>query len=357
MFTTLVINIFAVLCPLRGAQRRRNLYCPLPIAHCPFPIGYLAIWLLAIFTMSNVANLCNAYFADLGVGVRPMSLGGAYVALADDASALFWNTAGLSQLENREFIASYSALYYGLDLQLYDGRRDQLGYHLLAYAHPLKTGSKLSSFGIGWTTFSSQLYSEKVFNFGYSLGFTRRFRAGINLKFLSLSLQENEYTKLDPDLSHLSLSRFGNSLDLSALYASPFGLHFGASVENLRPVDMGMIETERLPIKVAVGAAHRSSSNRNIQSLEVSYRNSKIDDKGDFNFKIGLEHWLLMELLALRAGYNFRFVSAGFGIRYQRLPLEVLESLDLQFDYAFLYPIASIVDSYGSHRVAISVRF
>ena len=38
----------------------------------------------------------------LGVGARSISMGGAFTGLADDASALYWNPAGITQLERSE---------------------------------------------------------------------------------------------------------------------------------------------------------------------------------------------------------------------------------------------------------------
>ncbi len=38
----------------------------------------------------------------MGVGARAVALGGAFTALADDASAMFWNPAGLTQLKKNE---------------------------------------------------------------------------------------------------------------------------------------------------------------------------------------------------------------------------------------------------------------
>jgi hypothetical protein len=35
-------------------------------------------------------------FMRIGVGARPVGMGGAYTAVADDANALFWNPAGLA---------------------------------------------------------------------------------------------------------------------------------------------------------------------------------------------------------------------------------------------------------------------
>ena len=44
---------------------------------------------------------------DMGSGARALALGGAYTAIADDASAVNWNAAGLSQVKNPEISLAY----------------------------------------------------------------------------------------------------------------------------------------------------------------------------------------------------------------------------------------------------------
>jgi hypothetical protein len=44
-----------------------------------------------------------AEFLKVGVGARAMGMGGAFVALANDATASYWNPAGLAQLREAEF--------------------------------------------------------------------------------------------------------------------------------------------------------------------------------------------------------------------------------------------------------------
>jgi hypothetical protein len=42
----------------------------------------------------------------MGVGARAIGMGGAFVAIADDASASFWNPAGLTDLKTNQFFLS-----------------------------------------------------------------------------------------------------------------------------------------------------------------------------------------------------------------------------------------------------------
>ena len=46
-------------------------------------------------------------WAQAPVGPRAIAMGGAYSSLADDASALFWNPAGLTAVEHQEFAVEY----------------------------------------------------------------------------------------------------------------------------------------------------------------------------------------------------------------------------------------------------------
>ena len=45
------------------------------------------------------------------VGTRPMSMGGAFIAVADDGNTITWNPAGLPRLRRTEFTTSYADLY------------------------------------------------------------------------------------------------------------------------------------------------------------------------------------------------------------------------------------------------------
>lgn len=53
-------------------------------------------------------------FMMIGAGVRALGMGGAFAALADDGSAVYWNSAGLSQIRDSEVSAMHAFLYNGL---------------------------------------------------------------------------------------------------------------------------------------------------------------------------------------------------------------------------------------------------
>jgi hypothetical protein len=73
------------------------------------------------------AGTSGANFLKIGQGsARAMSMGGAYVALAEGSDAMTWNPAGLAVTQQREFSFSYLRYVQDVDSPLY-----------LGYAHPM----------------------------------------------------------------------------------------------------------------------------------------------------------------------------------------------------------------------------
>ena len=66
----------------------------------------LVVLLAAMLSSRSFANGLNLN----GMGSRAVAMGGAFVALADDFSAAFWNPAGLSNFKTRVLG------FYGVDL-------------------------------------------------------------------------------------------------------------------------------------------------------------------------------------------------------------------------------------------------
>lgn len=92
--------------------------------------------LLSVLTTS----LCYAAFEDLGSGARVMGMGDAFVALADDVNASYYNPAGLTQLKRIEIQVMYAGYYLGLS----DGISDAL----IGYGQKLK--EEMGAFGLNY---------------------------------------------------------------------------------------------------------------------------------------------------------------------------------------------------------------
>ncbi len=69
---------------------------------------------VCLFVIGLLPVMCSAQTEELvvgntfGVGARSMGMGGASLGLADDFTALYWNPAGLAQIQKFELFASFS---------------------------------------------------------------------------------------------------------------------------------------------------------------------------------------------------------------------------------------------------------
>ncbi len=68
--------------------------------------------LLALPGVSNSQEYATDPFL-LGVGARALGMGSAYAAVSDDVTALYWNAAGLVQIERSEVQAQHAEQYGG----------------------------------------------------------------------------------------------------------------------------------------------------------------------------------------------------------------------------------------------------
>ena len=107
---------------------------------------YILICILLLFQPK-----ANAAFENVGVSARPMGMGGAYVALVNDTSAMIWNPAGLARLNEPEIGLNYLELY-GL-----------VNYSFVGWAYPLRLGRTV---GVSVSSSSDPdgLYQELAFD-------------------------------------------------------------------------------------------------------------------------------------------------------------------------------------------------
>ncbi len=327
-----------------------------------FKSGAKVVLVVLVMLVTGV-EAGHAYFEDLGMGSRPIGMGEAFVAVADDSNAVLWNVAGLAGLKTREINLMYSDLYSQLNGKLYTGDNDHLGFHNIGMVMPFDP--VIGSFGFTWTYFDSVFYKENTFILSYarSIGDTVfewagvkdklkdiGLDAGINLKLLNWMLTEDRYTALNPALQS-NKSRTGFTADFGLLATFPYGIKAGLSVANLIPANMGVVEYETAPINFRLGASYTyefdkkgSLVNSLLGTLELTQRNNISD------LRVGTEAWFFEHQAALRMGSTADQFAAGISylLPIARTPIK------LRFDYAFTYSY-TIQDTIGSHRVAMVV--
>jgi len=82
-----------------------------------------------VFATSKNVGTSGAQFLRLGAGARPTAMGEAFVGIADDVNALYFNPAGAARLERPEIAATHVQWFEGMD------------YEYGAFALPTKAGA------------------------------------------------------------------------------------------------------------------------------------------------------------------------------------------------------------------------
>lgn len=340
--------------------------------------GLLTMLISTLFTTPLLAagpGTTNANFLKAGQGVRPVAMGETYAALGDGLDTLYWNPAGLSQLENPT--VSFSHNFW----------LEDIGTEYLAYGTPLgifgAVGGGISVMHAG--TIPRTLEDE----FGQYNGVDGEASA------MSIAAVGNYSLKLsrliptqDPFFSNVLVgvglrivsetiadtSIFGGGIDLGALWrqtetlsAAPDksgndgkpeirdnGWRLGLTAQNL-----GMTSDKLLPIGFRAGAGYVSQKFLSPQGRGTLALDALVPIDNQLKISLGAEYAHISQNteFAVRAGYKIGneiqdldafsgfTVGAGFAI--------AASGLQYRVDYAFV--------PYGdlgiTHRLALSLAF
>lgn len=159
-------------------------------------IGVAAVSTAAVPTAAQFVQTDNtaygttsAEFLLLGAGARGAALGGSYAAMANDATALYWNPAGIAMMERpqlsasvMDYVANTRYAWVGLAFPMSGGQR-AIGIHGASFGfgdQPVYTVADP-------TGQSGQTYSvnETYVGLTYSQNFSDRFSAGVTAKMVS----------------------------------------------------------------------------------------------------------------------------------------------------------------------------
>ena len=117
-------------------------------------ICVFAIVFFSSVSMAQVEEM--ALGKTFGVGARTMGMGGASLGLADDFTALYWNPAGMAQIEKFEFFGSFSHntaiadTYFTGDAVKTTASRSQMRLNSIGFVYPLETRQGGLAVGFGY---------------------------------------------------------------------------------------------------------------------------------------------------------------------------------------------------------------
>lgn len=266
-----------------------------------------------------------------GVSSRALGLGGAFTALADDPSALYWNPAGLASLRFYELIGTYTAL--SLDRK----------YNFFSLGIPIRN---YGAVGIGFINFGvsgiegrdlagditgALSNAENAFYLSYAYEIQPGLCAGLSLKYLSHSLADYQSS--------------GYGFDLGVRYSVSPKIMVGLAIQDISSrVSWNTVSglEETFPMVYRLGGALKPFNN---------------------NARIMLDyHGVQNQSGTIRAGIEYP-VSANFGVRagfdgsgivgggYVAVPLNTMM---FALDYSFG---KDPMDLTLMHRVSLRLKF
>lgn len=263
----------------------------------------------------------SAQFLKVGVSARATGMGSAFTAVADDASALYWNPAGLVELERTE--VTMNSVSWPADIDLY--------FVGTVFRTPYLPGT----FGISARaltmdpqivrTIYRPLGTNRYFDAGsqsyglsYATYFTDRFSAGFTAHFLHMGLAERSVESL--------------SFDFGLLYRIGIrGMTLGMMVQSLGSEFTYDERSSKLPTVFKVGLA-MDLLRLGSSVLTASSGFSHPSDNAE-RMNVGFEY-SYNQFFFVRGGYNINYDSQGmaWGVGFK---IDSSQTSDIRFDYSW----------------------
>ncbi|NOX88215.1 MAG: UPF0164 family protein [Calditrichaeota bacterium] len=289
-----------------------------------------------------------ANFLTIPIGARATGMGGAFVALASDATSAYWNPAGLVRLNGNEINITHTPWLVGTDLNwlsiaLKFGPNaigvsfNQLDYgseEITTAQNPMGTGQK-------WEA------ADMAFGLSYARSLTNRFSFGATVKYIKQQIWHESATAIAMDVGLLfrtdfrgltigmNISNFGHEIKMKGKdLLQPVDIDPGNSGNNANIVANMDTDSWPLPLAFTVGLGMDVLRNKGWRVTIAGDATHPNDQKLYLNFGSEVS-W--RETLTLRAGYNSLFkemaqegLTLGFGLRYP------IGSMVVSVDYSYM---------------------
>jgi len=301
------------------------------LINLPAPYGTKGSFTGSTVSYAAGVGTSAADFLKLGPNARAVALGNAYVAVADEASAIYWNPAGLGQLRNKEFTASYLSYVEGI----------HSGF--LGFIYPRRAG--VCGIGLNYLTTSIERVKELDASLGQPLyEKDGEYTAGAFVLFLSYARRISNNLSLGLNLKVINeklddRSANAYALDFGSLWWKILGtpLRLGFNIQNLGT----KLASDSLPLNFKLGIAYSLLAERLLTGLDCNY---SLDE--DLRIALGVEY-CLKEMFFFRAGYEYgndlSNLSGGLGMKYR--------------GYNFDYSIVPYKDFGLAQRLSLSKKF
>ncbi len=328
--------------------------------------NYIILLLIGVsvnFAQNKVGTTVGD-FLTIPVGPRATGMGGAFVAVADDATSAFWNSSGLSRLPGNQFTAARadwlvgtSLNYVGVVIKLDSDNAFALSFNSLDYGdEEITTALQPNGTGQRWDAM------DLAVGLSYSRNLTDRFSIGGTLKYIQSRIWNESASAFALDVGLLFTTQF-NGLKIGMNIAN-FGTEMKLAGKDLfQPVDVdpantgnnstivSSLETDswNLPLMFTVGVGMDAV---NTEDWRWTVAADAIYPNNTTPYINGGTELVWNNILFLRVGYNSLFeeaseegLTAGAGLQYN------IGGFDLRIDYSYMD--FGIFDSINRYSVSI----
>lgn len=323
--------------------------------------------LLVLISFSLYAQYSNlgtagAQFLQIPIGARNAALGSAVVGVIDDASSVFWNPAGLANINSTSVHFSFFNWFKFFDVNAFSVARNfgdlgTIGASILVLnMERMEITTELEPNGTG-RYFDAQ---DMAVGISYARNLTDRFRFGITAKYVYQRIWNEtasgvafdvgtQYTLDFQNLTiAMAMTNFGPDLNMTGEDLNV--VHDRNATFPLNRLTPARLRTDDypLPLHFQVGIAMDLFTSEFVKSkigIDASHPN---DNKERLHF--GTE-WTFFDLLSLRGGYKYNYDDENFtfggGIK------TVFSDYKLSLDYSFsAFKILPNV-----HRISLNLEF
>ena len=300
----------------------------------------IAMLLLALFAVPAGAQVSIGGAQSLYIhpGGRPAGMGDAFVSISDDATACWWNPAGLAFLEERynvslmhsRLVPDWEDVYY--EYAAYAQKVEGLGTFGGSLIY-LTYGEQQATTPDDPTPFTTFHSYEVIPSVAYGAMIGENLGVGFNLKFIYVDLAPAEVTV---DKQQGSGTTF--AADLGVVWKLMDGRwNVGGAIQHVGPKIAYIDEDQKdpLPRNLKVGTSYKVVEDE-MNSLIVSadYNKSLVIVEDIPNPALGVilnagAEYMYYDLLAFRAGYVYdedgeiKDFSFGMGLKYKNFAFDV----------------------------------
>ncbi len=173
---------------------------------------------LLLISIALSAGRYAGDFMMIGSGVRPLGMGGAFAALADDGNAIYWNASGIAQLRATDITVMHAFLYDGI-----------ASYDNISFCQPLPNEVTI---GLNLT----RLTIDDIPHFSESYLIGHNVDERINNSLYHLPGVTDDYFKSTDDLFQFAFAKHLHyDINMGWLFfAIPFDVYMGANIKYIK---------------------------------------------------------------------------------------------------------------------------